>query len=256
MTDLFDGAPHHRTLEAYASLVEHLGRTSFESALSSALTSIAPWTRYYLFGNRGPQAGSLHLSRCEAGIERLIPLYQERYLPHDPLQALLQADGAGAQTILLQLPTSEAPLEYRRLFLDRHRILERVTVVHRLGERCFGLSISRHQDQGYCSNSEMKALADLGRLIGPLLHKHRELNVLGHGGKCNITEYERRFAESYPELPYRERQVCARAASGMSLEATSIDMRVAVSSVVTYRRRAYRRLSIGSANELSHLIMR
>lgn len=53
-----------------------------------------------------------------------------------------------------------------------------------------------------------------------------------------------------PTLSRREQEVCARAAVGMSVEATAIDLGIAKTSVVTYRKRSYRRLGITSVHEL------
>lgn len=57
-------------------------------------------------------------------------------------------------------------------------------------------------------------------------------------------------------LTRREREVCARAAVGMSAEATARDLGVAKTSVLTYRQRAYQRLEVASPFELCALVMR
>ena len=56
------------------------------------------------------------------------------------------------------------------------------------------------------------------------------------------------------ELTPRERQVCARAALGMSVEATGIALGIAKTTVVTFRQRAYRRLGVTSPYELLALV--
>lgn len=56
-------------------------------------------------------------------------------------------------------------------------------------------------------------------------------------------------------LPHRELEVCARAAYGMSVEATALDLKLGRASVLTYRKRAYARLGVSSANELCKIIM-
>ena len=49
-------------------------------------------------------------------------------------------------------------------------------------------------------------------------------------------------------------EVCARAAIGMSVEATALDLGIGKSSVLTYRQRAYQRLQVTSPFELSSLV--
>jgi len=67
-------------------------------------------------------------------------------------------------------------------------------------------------------------------------------------------QLEERFARRWPALTPRERQVCARAAIGLSVEATAIDLGIAKTSVVTFRQRAYRRLGVTSPFELCGLV--
>ena len=58
------------------------------------------------------------------------------------------------------------------------------------------------------------------------------------------------------ELTRRERQVCARAAIGMSIEGAALDLGIGSASVLTYRKRAYDRLGISSQNELFGIVLR
>lgn len=56
-------------------------------------------------------------------------------------------------------------------------------------------------------------------------------------------------------LTARELQVCSRILSGATTEAIGLDLGLSASSVVTFRRRAYARLSISSQNELFRLCL-
>ena len=67
-------------------------------------------------------------------------------------------------------------------------------------------------------------------------------------------QLEERFARRCPALTRRERQICARAAIGLSVEATAIELGIAKTSVVTFRQRAYRRLGVTSPFELCGLV--
>jgi DNA-binding CsgD family transcriptional regulator len=67
-------------------------------------------------------------------------------------------------------------------------------------------------------------------------------------------QLEERFAHRYGSLTLRERQVCARAVVGMSVEATALDLGIAKTSVLTYRQRAYHRLGVTSPIELCALV--
>jgi len=56
------------------------------------------------------------------------------------------------------------------------------------------------------------------------------------------------------DLTRREREVCARAAVGMTVEATALDLGISRTTVLTYRQRAYARLGVTSPIELRALI--
>lgn len=59
-----------------------------------------------------------------------------------------------------------------------------------------------------------------------------------------------RLAEQYPELTARERLVCGYTLAGYTAEAIALILGVGMSTVVTYRRRAYARLGVCNANQL------
>ena len=72
--------------------------------------------------------------------------------------------------------------------------------------------------------------------------------------QLTVAQLEERFANRFERLTARERQVCARAAIGMTVEATALDLGIAKTSVLTYRQRAYQRLKVTSPYELCSLV--
>jgi DNA-binding NarL/FixJ family response regulator len=82
------------------------------------------------------------------------------------------------------------------------------------------------------------------------------LNRFRQAGQHALTvpQLEERFRSRYTRLTTRECQVCARAALGMSVDATARDLGIAKTSVVTYRHRAYQRLGVRSPFELCRLV--
>jgi DNA-binding CsgD family transcriptional regulator len=72
--------------------------------------------------------------------------------------------------------------------------------------------------------------------------------------QLTVDQLESRFGARFAGLTMRERQVCARAAIGMTVEATALDLGIAKTSVLTYRQRAYQRLSVTSPYQLCTLV--
>lgn len=60
----------------------------------------------------------------------------------------------------------------------------------------------------------------------------------------------RRLGRHYPRLTNRERIVCGYTLAGYTAEGISLILGVGVSTIVTYRRRAYSRLGVSNANQL------
>ncbi len=132
--------------------------------------------------------------------------------------------------------------------------MERVSILQRSKRGWRGVNIARHRRAGRCNSSEMSILANLGQLILPLMDQHFELPETA-AWRENLTDIEGRFLHGFPGLTERERQVCARAALGMSVEATALDLGIGRTSVLTYRRRAYGRLQVTSPYELAALVL-
>jgi DNA-binding CsgD family transcriptional regulator len=148
-------------------------------------------------------------------------------------------------------PADIASAAYRSTFFDATGIIERISVVQRGADGWRGLNVARHARQGFCSGGELDAIAGLARLALPMLPLARGDSPV-HG--LTVAMLEQRFAACHPGLTLRERQVCARAAAGLSVAASAQDLGIAGTSVVTYRQRAYRRLGVASSLELCRLV--
>ena len=57
----------------------------------------------------------------------------------------------------------------------------------------------------------------------------------------SIEKIEQRLGSIFYSLTGRERAVCARTMVGMTAEAIALELGISISSVLTYRRRAYER---------------
>src|SRR5690606_38860557 len=140
---------------------------------------------------------------------------------------------------------------FRRRFFDEAGIVERISIVQRSADGWRGINIARHASDGYCSDAELSSIVGLAYLVLPMLPLNRASKTLA---RPTAAQLEHRFAGRCPELTARERQVCARAALGLSVEQTARQLEIAKTSVLTYRQRAYQRLGVSSAAELCALV--
>jgi DNA-binding CsgD family transcriptional regulator len=239
---------------SHEGLIEAAGTKAFGLAVRQAVnTHTRGARRLYLYRAKSRNESCLEYHACEAGVTALFPLYRARYHRLDPV-----CDAYGAATrvgeIVMQRvrPSDIECSEFRRRFFDDAGIVERVSVVQRGREEWRAMNLARHKKDGYFTDTELTNIVGLAGLALPML----ALNRSHAEGVASVTvaALETRFEMLSVRLSPRERQVCARAVIGLSVEATGLDLEIGKASVLTYRRRAYERLGVNSPFELCALV--
>lgn len=146
---------------------------------------------------------------------------------------------------LLRMPTSSEPrIEIRSLAATGQLVI----LCGRAAEAGYGLMVLRAADEG-------RGLDELHRQAGLLIAlaaKHAEMT----GQRPRLTPALSSLDEiqgcilAATDLSRREAEVCARALYGMTSVGIALDLGIGKESVMTYRKRAYHRLAIGSQREL------
>lgn len=241
----------------YERLLSAVGTEEFESIVHRSVESVTEGVRrIYLFESSGPDESQLRYCSYEPGIEELLPLYLQRYRRSDPYNDACRAVPRPSGFALLRLGSQDAmPAGFRRHFFEETGIVERLSVVHRGEESWRVMNVSKHCSFGRFSETEISSIVALASVMLPML----SLNTARKNGSptphLTVEQYEARFARRFTQLTRRECQVCARAAMGMTVEGTALDLGIGKTSVLTYRKRAYQRLRISSPYELSALVM-
>ncbi|MGV3555431.1 MAG: helix-turn-helix transcriptional regulator [Croceibacterium sp.] len=208
--------------------------------------------RIYLFEATTPDDDALRYCHCEPHIARLLPAYAERFKRLDPLRDIYSnATAPGTMALQRVGPADIGSAAFRRRFFEQPGIVERVSIVQRGKDNWRGVNLARHASDGPFSDRELDNLVALARLALPMLPLVARKPT---APALSAAELEERLSAHCPELTPRERQVCARAALGMSVEATGIALGVAKTTIVTFRQRAYRRLGVTSPFELLGLV--
>ena len=239
---------------AYERLLVALGTEDFGATVRDCIQQqTAGARRVFLFEASDRAHSTLQYCSVEPALGPLLPAYVERFLPIDPVwQAYGAAPSERDMALLRVRPADIASASFRRQFFDQPGIVERVSVIQRGRNEWRVLNVSRHHSHGFFSDTELQALVGLASLALPMLPHNRASRVTTP--QLTVAQLEERFASRFGTLTQREREVCARAAIGMSVEATALDLRIAKTSVLTYRRRAYQRLSVTSPYELCSLV--
>jgi DNA-binding CsgD family transcriptional regulator len=178
--------------------------------------------------------------------------------------------GAGAM-----LRTDLTPYEVKRqLSMSGAAVRVDVSSVHdaevaRIEERAVSrrqriMISARRQDASYClrimrsahrpemTDDEVETLRQLSGVLVSAVVKHLDLTLRRPNltpALCSLEEIER-CVLSTTELSRREGEVCARILYGLSSCGIALDLGIGKESVMTYRKRAYQRLGIGSQREL------
>lgn len=238
----------------YEKLLSAIGSEDFGSNIREAiLSATAGARRIYLFEATGRDDNDLQYYSCEPRVAELFPAYNKLYQPLDPLCDAYQAAPRDNNVAILRVrPQDIASAAFRRQFYEEPGIVERLSIIQRGSDAWRVLSVARHRSDGYFSDDEVSVILSLACLALPMLPLNRERPVQTR--RLSVTELEERFAARHAVLTLRERQVCARAAVGMTVEATALDLDVAKTSVLTYRKRAYQRLGVTSPFELCALV--
>jgi len=239
---------------AYEHLIGAIGSAEFGAAVRHCVEMLtAGARRLYLFEVTAGGGDALRYHHCEPHIAGLLPAYSLTYKRLDPIGDLYPAaPRRGDMAVQRVRPCDIGSAEFRRRFFDEPGIIERISLIERGASGWRGLNVARHRSDGVFSEHELDALAGLARLALPMLPLSRPSGPV----ETTVTsaQLEERFARRWPALTPRERQVCARAAIGLSVEATASELGIAKTSVVTFRQRAYRRLGVTSPFELCGLV--
>lgn len=241
---------------AYERLLPAMGTEDFGPAVRDAVEGLAGGARrIYLYEARGRTESHLHYYNCEPGIEARFTSYSRLYLQLDPMAEAFRATPRPNDMAMQRVtPGDIASASFRRVFFEGPEIIERLSIVQRGTDSWRGMNLARHTSQGRFSNIEIQVLIALGSVVLPMLPLNRARKAIRPA--LSTGQLEARFDRRFPGLPKREREVCARAALGMSVEATALDLGIGKTSVLTYRQRAYRRLKVNSPVELTALVAR
>jgi DNA-binding CsgD family transcriptional regulator len=237
----------------YERLLQTVGTAQFGAAVHDAVMQVTGGARrIYLFEATSREDSSLQYAFCEPQLEALLPAYSLHYHNVDPVCDAYGAAPATCDVAVQRVrPVDIASDGFRRRFFQQAGIVERVSIIQR-GESAWRvINVARHKSTGTFSDGEIDALVGLACLALPMLPLNRR-RVAARLPTAAHVEY--RLRHLFPALTRREQEVCARATMGMSVEATALDLGIAKTSVMTYRKRSYQRLGVSSVQELCALV--
>lgn len=237
-----------------AACIEALGSGRFYPRFFQLMEAIARIDQYMVFGfsdDRGQARCYLahNVADPELGV-RLAAQYVDGNYRKDELLSrladeLLSRPSRPACELLLRGRLSPV---YRRRFFNVPDLNEKFAIVAREEEsgRIFYINFYRAGRDGGFSQPEIERLGQQVPLISALLIRH--FREEGRAGD------ERRLLSA--SLSEREAQICEMILQGHTAKTIGRRLSLSENSVVTYRKRAYRKLGISRKSELIELLHR
>lgn len=159
---------------------------------------------------------------------------------------------APAAVMVLHYGVADIPdAGWREQIFEHARLTGRLSLLYApLAHTAFAINLYRDVSAGCFAPGEIERLLAAAPLLRKVhlntLRARRE--SLPAGVRLDLTQHA--LSERAPQLSRREREVCARIATGISVDGIALEIGVAPSTVQTLRKRAYAKLGIHGRRQL------
>jgi LuxR family transcriptional regulator, activator of tox operons len=149
---------------------------------------------------------------------------------------------------------SEIPhVEYRSDCYTSVGLEDRISISQVSDEQTIRLNFYRPPGNAFSENEANKIFGIADVLIALVRQHAGRLLVFN---KPSDNDFGQRLSQLAPSLSPREIDVCTGILQGITSEGIALKLNLSLSTVQTYRKRAYARLGISSQNQLMRLVMK
>ena len=181
-----------------------------------------------------------------------------RYTNHDHLRdPVLAALGPARQRELVVCSVAIPDIHdvgYRSRFFLEPDFAGKASIIARRPDYLLYLNFYRSRRDGTFCEDDLRKLTVCSPLIGAIAEKHFSLTSPSACSVDTIIDVLR-SADAASCLSPRELQTCARIAIGQPISHIAQDLGISKNSVVTFRRRAFAKLGLGTHRELFLLLL-
>lgn len=237
---------------AFMRLLAELGTDRFDYCLGGEVLDLVDIDEIHAFEvlSTGTLPRTVVLVGFDANADKRAKYYLERLFERDTLHWATKRDGEFTE---LRVSTMANPMN--RVSYGGGLFGEQVSVAIRTGDLWHGLDFFRRASKKPLSEAQYQKLAEAAEMFLPLIAKHSSLSIPRQRQRVpTVAQIEDRLLLHCKELTERELAVCARTIIGMTAEGIASEFAIKMSSVLTYRQRAYKRLNISRPNELLPLV--
>lgn len=243
---------------AIPTLIAELGTPKFESALSDiakAVFQCKQLTAFAFARRSAPRVvGLFALEKTEA-VRTAAEMYTSVHWMLDPSNIFKNQGLTPGHSYGVVLSNNDVKDEdFRRDCYTKPGVAHRLSVMTEYRGECVKISFHRMEMLGMFPEESVHDLLDQSTILASLLIRHSEMTAGQTLSDHEPERFEAILAAKCPQLTNRERRVCSLIAVGMSSEAIALTLDISINTVLTFRRRAYARLSISTQNELMRLL--
>lgn len=249
-----EGLSYHSLLaEGAVDLILDVGKPTFNDAFGRYLRRFANINSYMVVAYRKGASGEPHL--LMASSQDFPILYKSIFYKRDPNRQIILDNSMNGVVILFpNFADDHYSAAYRCSVFQSSGIIDKMSTAYWAGDVCYYVNFYRMHGEPPFSDEDRLQILEVSDLISNLIARHFERGPDAGGKAAGFSEssLEKIVKALSPASPLtdREVQVCTLILIGCSSEAIALRLGIAVSSVLTYRRRAYERLAIVSQNEL------
>ena len=236
-------------------LIDSIGTEAFESRLASLLmeTVGADGCRMYKVLDSGVELVRSGEIDDTPGSAAALGTPEDYWLDH-PAVAEALSRGPTRSPLLIRIdPSRIDDLRLHDRLSRRARIADLVMIWGVCGGERYGLTVTRSVKCGAFQEKDIAGIATMAGTLISLIAKHAQVNERMRNpflGLKSLEQIEETISLADVRLPRRELEVCSQILYGISIAGIASTLGIAEESVVTYRKRAFQRLGIGSRHEL------
>lgn len=253
--------------EALGRMIRAVGEPGFQAAVLDHVQEWMPAASWSVYRTGRRCRPSLYLSASRGIPDRTRDCWwaylSGPYLQDRSFERSQPVEGHAPR--LCHVTAQEIPAEHRARVYEPHGMMERVSIVDSEDGALFAVNFYRHAHQPAFTDAQIASFACVAVPVLALARKHIALcgaDVAARTMSAPAVTHEpqaaamptgrmrERLLELSAELTAREVDVCVRLLQGMTHDGIAADLGLGLTTVKTYRNRAFDRLGIHFRNEL------
>jgi DNA-binding CsgD family transcriptional regulator len=229
-------------ISCFSAVIEEIGREGFADRLLDFLDCTVGADHCAIFQLRDHELTEVG-SACHSGAAAMS---KSDLTPYDVKRQQSQTRLPSARVDVCNIADAN---EAR---LDGLHKRQRIMICAQKPKAFYCLRILRLAHRGRIPDGKMDHLREIADLLVSLVAQHIELQVRKPNLTPALTSLDeiQECISSATDLSRREGEVCARILYGYSSCGIALDLGIGKETVMTYRKRSYQRLGIGSQREL------